>query len=108
QNNIIYKKVENFSNLKNYFYGLFAVNHQRNRKKKNHIHGSKALQKICNPHVSNQGKGNMQKKHNLYDKPLTRSDPSGQNRDPYNYDVNCDEKEHLTLTVRTPNLVTSL
>ncbi|SCO73371.1 hypothetical protein, conserved [Plasmodium vivax] len=55
--------------------------------------------------MSNQGKGNMQKKHNPYDKPLTSNDPSGQDRNPYNYDVKCDEKEHLTLTLRTPKNV---
>ncbi|SCA60295.1 hypothetical protein, conserved [Plasmodium vivax] len=47
----------------------------------------------------------MQKKHNPYDKPLTSNDPSGQDRNPYNYDVKCDEKEHLTLTLRTPKNV---
>ncbi|KMZ86052.1 hypothetical protein PVBG_05451 [Plasmodium vivax Brazil I] len=47
----------------------------------------------------------MKKKHNLYDKPWTSSDPSSQDRDPYNYDVKCDEKEHLTLTLRTPKNV---
>ncbi|KMZ93246.1 hypothetical protein PVMG_06146 [Plasmodium vivax Mauritania I] len=76
-------------------------------KKKNQIHVSKGIQKICNPHVSNQGRGDMKKKHNLYDKPWTSSDPPGQSRDPYNYDVNCDEKEHLTLTLRTPNVTDS-
>ncbi|KNA00214.1 hypothetical protein PVNG_06516 [Plasmodium vivax North Korean] len=49
--------------------------------------------------------GKCKKKHNLYDKPLTCSYPPGQDRDPYNYDVKCDEKEHLTLTLRTPKNV---
>ncbi|KNA00213.1 hypothetical protein PVNG_06437 [Plasmodium vivax North Korean] len=107
QNNIIHKKVEDFSNLKNYFYGLFDDNHQRNRKKKK-SNSCKHTKKFAILMCQIREGGICKKKHNLYYKPLTSSDPSGQDRDPYNYDVKWDEKEHLTLTVRTPNVVTSL
>ncbi|EUD66381.1 hypothetical protein C922_03297 [Plasmodium inui San Antonio 1] len=64
-NNVIYKKGEDFSKLKNYSCFPFDDNHQRNKNKINPIYVSKTIQKTIIPMCKIKVTGNIQEKTQL-------------------------------------------